>query len=141
MPLLEGELSAALLGTATGDRSLMEGSVRMVDGAAVGVVIASEGYPDEPVTGRIIEGAEPSIAADDGAVLCFHAATRRRADGAFETTGGRVVTLVGRGPTLDRAREAAYAAASEVRLDGAVLRTDVAALHVGDRQELGDQAG
>ena len=60
LPLLDGELSAALLGTAIGDRALMEGSVRPMDGAAVGVVVVSEGYPDAPVTGRRLEGAEPS---------------------------------------------------------------------------------
>ena len=62
LPLLDGELSAALLGTAIGDRALMEGSVRPSDGAAVGVVVVSEGYPDAPVTGRRLEGAEPSAA-------------------------------------------------------------------------------
>ena len=91
LPLLDGELAAALLGTAIGDRALMEGSVRPTDGAAVGVVVASEGYPDAPVTGRRVEGAEPSAPADDGDVLVFHGGTRRAAGGSFETTGGRVV--------------------------------------------------
>jgi phosphoribosylamine---glycine ligase len=141
LPLLEGELSAALLGCATGDRSLMESSVRSADGAAVGVVVASEGYPDAPLTGRRIDGAEPSSPADDGDVLVFHAGTRRIADGAFETTGGRVVTVVGRGPTLAEARAAAYRGTTEVRLEGARYRTDVGALHVDDRKKLRHEAG
>jgi phosphoribosylamine---glycine ligase len=140
LPLLDGELAAALMGCATGDRSLMEGSVRLSDGAAVGVVVASEGYPDAPVTGRVLEGAEPSSPADDDP-LCFHAATRRRPDGSFQTAGGRVVTLVGRGSTVAEARAAAYRGAADVRLDGGRYRSDIGALHVDDRQELGDEAG
>jgi phosphoribosylamine--glycine ligase len=141
LPLLDGELSTALLGCAMGDRSLMEGSVRLADGTAVGVVVASEGYPDAPVTGRVLSGAEPSSPADDGERLCFHAGTRGRTDGTFETTGGRVVTIVGRGPTLADARRAAYRGVEEVQLEGAASRTDVGELHVDDREDLRDEAG
>jgi phosphoribosylamine---glycine ligase len=125
LPMLDGDLSSALLGTANGDRALMEASLAARAGAAVGVVVASEGYPDTPVTGRRIEGAEPSSAADDGSVLCFHAGTRRLTDG-YETTGGRVATIVGRGPDIAAARDAAYGAVADVRLDGAQLRGDIA---------------
>jgi phosphoribosylamine--glycine ligase len=141
LPLLDGELSAALLGCATGDRALMENSVRPVDGAAVGVVVASEGYPEAPLTGRALEGAEASSPAGDGAVLCFHAGTRRRQDGTVETTGGRAVTHVGRGPTLAEARAAAYRGVAEMGLEGSQFRTDVGELYVDDRPELGDEAG
>ena len=46
LPMLDGDLAAALLGCAAGDRGLMEGSVGLRGGAAVGVVIAAEGYPE-----------------------------------------------------------------------------------------------
>ncbi len=120
----------------------MEDSIAVAVGAAVGVVIASEGYPDAPLTGRRLEGAEPSGPADDGTALCFHAGTRRLGDGAYETTGGRVVTMVGRGPSLAAARDAAYGAVERVALDGGQYRADVAEreLHVGDRAQLGDEA-
>ena len=127
LPMLDGELSSALLGCATGDRSLMEGSLRRRPGAAVGVVIASEGYPHEPALGRRLEGVEPSTPADDGDRLCFHAGTRRTAGAAWETTGGRVLSLVGRGATIDAARDAAYRGIAEVQLDGGRYRTDIAA--------------
>jgi len=126
LPMLDGELSTALLGTATGDRALMEGSLAMRQGAAVGVVIAAEGYPDAPISGRRIEGAEPASASDDGDVLCFHAGTRLGRDG-YETTGGRVVTIVGRGESFGDARDAAYRAVDEVVLEGGRYRTDIAA--------------
>ena len=127
LPLLDGELAAALLGTANGDRALMEGSVAIGPGAAVGVVVAAEGYPDAPVTGRPIDGAEPAAAAEDGDLLVFHGGTRRTPDGGYEATGGRVVTVVGRGPDLAAAHAAAYRGASGVSLEGAQVRSDVAA--------------
>jgi phosphoribosylamine--glycine ligase len=126
LPLLDGELASALLGCAVGDRGLMEDSVTVAPGAAVGVVVASEGYPDAPTAGRRIEGAEPSAPSDDGGLLCFHAATRRTADGGYESAGGRVVTMVGRGPDLAAAREAAYRGVAGVELDGARHRSDIA---------------
>jgi phosphoribosylamine--glycine ligase len=143
LPMLDGDLTGALLGCATGDRGLMEGSIAVRPGAAVGVVVASEGYPDAPITGRMLDGAEPSSAADDGDVLCFHAGTRRTADGRYQTTGGRVVAMVGRGATLAAARQAAYRGVDAVQLEGGRYRTDIAAreLDVGDREELGHQAG
>jgi phosphoribosylamine--glycine ligase len=142
LPMLDGELSQALLGAATGDRALMESSVALRSGAAVGVVIASEGYPEAPATGREIAGAEPSTPADDGEVLVFHAGTRRTGSG-YETTGGRVATFVGRGSDLAAARDAAYRGVAAVELAGAQHRTDVAAreLEVRDGSELGREAG
>jgi phosphoribosylamine--glycine ligase len=132
LPLLDGDLAAAMLGTARGDRALMEESVGALPGAAVGVVVASEGYPDAPVTGRPVAGAEPSSPLDDGQVLCFHAATRRTAEGRYEATGGRVLTFVGRGPSLAEAREAAYGAVADCSLEGGRYRRDIAGREVGD---------
>jgi phosphoribosylamine--glycine ligase len=143
LPMIEGDLSSALLGCAIGNRTLMEDSVALAGGAGVGVVVASDGYPDQPSTGREIDGAEPASAADDGSLLCFHGGTRRVADGRYETVGGRVVTIVGRGSSLAAAREAAYRGVAEVTLDGGRFRTDIAAreLGAGDGVELGHQAG
>ncbi|MDQ3880537.1 MAG: phosphoribosylamine--glycine ligase, partial [Chloroflexota bacterium] len=109
VPLLDGDLAAALLACAVGDVGEAEATVALGSGAAVAVVVASEGYPGDAVLGRRIDGAEPSAPSDDGAVLCFHGATRRVAD-AYDAAGGRVVTFVGRGSELEQAREAAYRA-------------------------------
>jgi phosphoribosylamine--glycine ligase len=124
LPLLDGQLGDALLGTAIGDGGLMEGSLAIRPGAAVGVVIAAEGYPDQPVTGRPIEGAEPAAADDDGPQLCFHAATAT-ATGGYLATGGRVVTFVGLGDDLATAREQAYRAVAGCALEGGHHRTDI----------------
>jgi phosphoribosylamine--glycine ligase len=130
LPMLDGELSSALLGVATGDRSLMEGSVGWRPGAAVGVVVAAEGYPAAPVTGRPVDGAEPASASDDGARLIFHAGTRRE-DGGLVSAGGRVLTVVGCGPDLAAARESAYRGVAGVSLDGSHYRTDIADRELG----------
>ena len=71
-------------------------------GAAVGIVLAAKGYPGDPRRGDPISGID--AAAAQGA-LVFHAGTVGRPQGGFGTNGGRVLTVVGRGPTLrDRAR-------------------------------------
>ena len=131
LPMLDGSLADALLGCAAGDRGMMERSVAPRAGAAVGIVVASEGYPDAPVAGPRISGAEPSSAADDGAVLVFHGGTRRHADGGYETSGGRVVTVVGRGADSEAARDEAYRAVADVTLEGGQFRTDIALREVG----------
>ena len=143
LPMLDGDLAGALLGCATADRGLMEGSVALRPGAAVGVVVAAEGYPDAPIVGRTLEGAEPASSADDGDLLCFHAGTARRPNGGYETTGGRVLAMVGRGATIQAARDAAYRAVADVALDGGRYRSDIAAreLGAGDGAELSHQAG
>ena len=125
LPMLDGDLSQALLGAAIGDIGLMEGSVAQRPGAAVGVVLAAAGYPDAPQAGAPLEGAEPSGPGDDGDVLVFHSGTRR-VDGGWEAIGGRVVTVVGRGPDLAAAREAAYGGVAGVTLEGGQHRTDIA---------------
>jgi phosphoribosylamine--glycine ligase len=130
LPLLDGELASALLGAARGERGLMEGSVAVRSGAAVGVVLASAGYPDAPEVGRPLTGGDPSWADDDGPLLCFHAATRRQ-DGEFVTAGGRVATFVGLGDDLASARTTAYAAAEAASLEGGQLRVDIAAREIG----------
>ena len=126
LPMLDGGLSAALLGAASGDRGRMEGSVSLRGGAAVGVVIASAGYPDAPTTDRPLRGAEPSGPSDAGPVLCLHAATRAT-PGGYASSGGRVVTMVGLGRDLAEARQRAYAGVAGVQLEGSQQRTDIAA--------------
>ncbi len=130
LPMLDGELAAALHGVATADRSAMEGSVGLRPGAAVGVVLAAEGYPAAPVTGRALSGVEPAGPSDDGDVLVFHAATQRTVAGGYESSGGRVLTVVGRGADHAAARDAAYRALEGAELSGSQFRTDVAAREV-----------
>ena len=106
------------------------------------MVVAAEGYPDAPITGRSVEGAEPSAAADDGELLCFHGGTRRVADGRYQTAGGRVVTFVGRGATILAARDAAYRGVATSRLEaGATGATSSRELLPAMGLDLRDEAG
>jgi phosphoribosylamine--glycine ligase len=125
LPLLDGELATALLGAAVGDRAQMEGSLAMRPGAAVGVVLAAEGYPEAPAGGASLRGADPAGRDDDGPLLCFHAGTRA-VEGGYQATGGRVATFVGVGDGLAAAREVANRAVGEAMLEGAQYRTDIA---------------
>jgi phosphoribosylamine--glycine ligase len=126
LPLLDGDLTSALLGVARGDRGMMEGTLNIGDGAAVGVVLASEGYPDAPAPRRPLGGAEPAALDDDGPLLCFHAATAPASGGGYEATGGRVATFVGLGADLAAARETAYGGIIAAQLEGGQYRTDIA---------------
>ena len=94
-------------------------------GAAVGIVLASEGYPNTPKRGQPIEGIEAAEA--DGA-LVFHGGSIGRPAGGFGTSGGRVLTVVGRGADLPAAREAAERAADLITWDGMQRRHDIAAV-------------
>jgi phosphoribosylamine--glycine ligase len=117
LPLLETPLAGLLLAAAQGE---LAGAppLRWRDGAAVTVVIAAHGYPGAPRTGDEITGADV-----DGVL---HAGTRRRADGAPVSSGGRVLSVVGTGPDLAAAREAAYRQVAGIRLPGSHYRTDIA---------------
>jgi phosphoribosylamine--glycine ligase len=90
--------------------------------ATVNVVLAAAGYPDSPEAGAVI-GNTDSIPED---VLVFHAGTRT--DGKrLLVDGGRVLSVVGTGRTLETARDAAYQAIEGVRWPGVQFRTDIAA--------------
>jgi phosphoribosylamine--glycine ligase len=125
LPLLDGDLAATLLAVATGEGGAMQDGLALRDGAAVGVVMASEGYPDAAAPTRRLAGAEPSGGDDAGPLLCFHAATARDGSG-YWSIGGRVATFVGLGPDLATAREVAAAGVARCQLEGSQARSDVA---------------
>jgi phosphoribosylamine--glycine ligase len=92
-------------------------------GAAVGIVLAAEGYPGDPKRGHPITGLDEAV--DTGA-LVFHAGTVARPEGGYGTNGGRVLTVVGRGPDLAAARGLAERAADAITWDGMHRRHDIA---------------
>jgi phosphoribosylamine---glycine ligase len=94
-------------------------------GAAVAVVIAAEGYPAGTVTGDVIGGVE--AAGRVPGVHVLQAGTVTGPDGRLAAAGGRVLNVVGSGPDLASAREAAYRAAGQIRLRGGWYRRDIAA--------------
>jgi phosphoribosylamine--glycine ligase len=86
------------------------------------VVLAAGGYPEAVETGQPISGVD--AAAMVPGALVFHAGTSKR-DGQLVTSGGRVLTVVGRGSTFGAAIDTAYRAASHIRFEGMQFRRDI----------------
>jgi len=91
---------------------------------AVDVVIAAPGYPDTVTTGGTVTGIEAAEELDDVHVL--HAGTGTTEHGELVATGGRVLSIVALGPTVEEARARAYEAVERISLEGAQYRTDIA---------------
>jgi len=132
LPRLETPLSELLFAAATGGLGRMPYPTFSND-ACVIVVLASEGYPDEPVTGRPIEGLDAAAAIDG--VTITHAATVL-VDGQYIATGGRVLGIVARKSDFTAARRAAYNAIEHIHLEGSFYRRDIAerVSHAEDRR-------
>lgn len=120
---LASPLSRLLMSASVGTLETEPAPV-FVDDAAITVVLASEGYPEAPLTGRALTGLD--AAADVEGVHLAHAATQATGDGLI-ATGGRVLNVVAVADTFAEAREAAYSALSSITLEGSHHRTDIAA--------------
>jgi phosphoribosylamine--glycine ligase len=120
LPVLAEDFGA-LLG-AMKNRRLNERNIQVSSRSALGVVIASPGYP-----GTYPKDIEVTDLPSDrsGARVLFHAATYRDADGTLRTAGGRCFTSVGIGAEMLEARGRAYQAAADVHFDGAWFRSDI----------------
>jgi phosphoribosylamine---glycine ligase len=90
--------------------------------AAVGVVLASGGYPGNYEKGRPIAGLERIV---DPHVKVFHAGTRHDAANQVVTDGGRVLCAVGLGESVSSARDRAYRSVAQISWDGMFYRTDI----------------
>jgi phosphoribosylamine--glycine ligase len=89
--------------------------------AALGVVMAAAGYPEEVRKGDVIEGLDRA-ATLPGKV--FHAGTRMQS-GRVVTNGGRVLCAVGLGSTVSTARAQAYGLVNSITWPGVQFRHDV----------------
>ena len=116
-------LSGLLMAAASGHLE-DEPAPQFAEAAAVTVVLASEGYPEAPVTGRPISGLDAAASVEG--VHLAHAATAEK-DGGLIATGGRVLNVVALGNTFFEARNRAYRALAEISLEGSHHRTDIAA--------------
>jgi phosphoribosylamine--glycine ligase len=87
---------------------------------ALGVVLAAAGYPDSPKKGDVITGI-PAETADS---MTFHAGTVLE-NGKLQTSGGRVLCVVGLGDSVRVAQKHAYEAADQIRFDGLQFRRDI----------------
>jgi phosphoribosylamine--glycine ligase len=119
---LESDLVEALEASIDGRTS--DGDFRWSDDAAVCVVMASGGYPGTYEAGKKISGLEDAEKLEG--VKVFHAGTTER-DGAFYTSGGRVLGVTARAAELQTAVQRAYEACGKIGFEGAHYRKDIAA--------------
>ncbi|BCS31321.1 phosphoribosylamine--glycine ligase [Luteitalea sp. TBR-22] len=126
LPLLPVPLAPLALAAAKG--ALPAEPLPAVSGARVGVVLASGGYPGAMTTGYPIDGL--AAAAAMPGVTVFHAGTKTGPDGTVLTSGGRVLTVVGEGVTLQEARDRAYAGVAQISFKDMEFRRDIAARYV-----------
>jgi len=126
LPRLVTPLSELLFAAASGtleDQPQPEFS----DDVAITVVLASEGYPESPQTGRPIEGLADAASVDG--IHIAHAATAGpdAPGGDLLATGGRVLSVVATASDFAAARAQAYDAIGRITLEGSHFRTDIAA--------------
>jgi phosphoribosylamine---glycine ligase len=133
-------LAPLLYAAAAGDLAAAE-PPRWLPGAAVVVVIAADGYPENPVKGEKIKILDPErpVAARSGQAAAprgeitpppayvLHAGTATDPAGELVSAGGRVLNVVGAGRDVAAARAAAYELAAAVQMRGGWYRRDIAA--------------
>ena len=93
------------------------------DQAAVGVVLAAAGYPQDPRKGDVISGI--TEANQTGKV--FHAGTAFNSRHELVTHGGRVLCVVGLGADIKTAQTKAYTALESIKFAGMQYRHDIGA--------------
>ena len=124
MPRMESQLLPIMIACSKGNISGVD--VTWVNDAAVGVVLASDGYPDSYTTGHPIEG----LGSLSEAALLLQAGTAisptDNGNHQLVTAGGRVVTIVGRSHDLAAARNEAYLAVGKIMFSGKQYRKDIA---------------
>ena len=119
LPLLEGPFARALMASAAG--SVRDTPLGFSGRRAVGVVVASRGYPASSDPGRVIHGLDGT---GDPDVVVFHSGTKQAGENLV-TAGGRVLTVVAREATYEAAMDRAYAAVGAIRFDGMQYRRDI----------------
>jgi phosphoribosylamine--glycine ligase len=120
VPMIAGDLAPHL--AAAADGSLPATPLSFRPDKHVGVVIASEGYPGACPSGRPISGLSAAQALEG--VIVFHAGTRLE-NASVVTSGGRVLTVVGRAPDFAAAIQRAYDGVQAIAFEGMQYRRDI----------------
>jgi phosphoribosylamine--glycine ligase len=121
MMRFDGDVVPVLLACARGDVTQAP-APRFKPGVVICVVLAAQGYPDSPLEGSVIRGADQDFGPH---VQVFHAGTRKRDDGALVAAGGRVLNVCAYGADVAEARARAYEAISKIDWPGGFHRSDI----------------
>ncbi|MFN3691263.1 MAG: phosphoribosylamine--glycine ligase [Fervidobacterium sp.] len=94
---------------------------------ALDVVLASEGYPDNPRKGQVIQIKESKVNSSekqDEDSMVFYAGVSEQ-NGDIIVSGGRVLHCVGTGSTLQQAKQRAYEKINDIYFEGMFYREDI----------------
>lgn len=119
LPVFGGDFGAAALACAKGELGNVEWPA--ADRVALGVVMASGGYPDAFEKGYPIIGADENVPN----TFVYHAGTKTGANGELLTNGGRVLTVVGIAGDLAEARRLAYDRVDRIHFEKEHHRNDI----------------
>ncbi|XP_048507734.1 trifunctional purine biosynthetic protein adenosine-3 isoform X2 [Athalia rosae] len=123
LPLLKSDLFLAM--KACYDGTLTDSHISWhTDVSAVGVILASRGYPETSSKGQVITNVDKISLRHNHFV--FHSGTKFSPKGELLTNGGRVLIAVSLAPSLAQAAARATVAAEEISFDGKQFRTDIA---------------
>lgn len=117
LPLLDGDWAQTLLSVAKGEMP----ALKWRPDSVACIVLAAEGYPDNPVKGSKISGG---LSLEDKQSHILHAGTKREGD-HFVTNGGRVLNVVSRGGDLASALSKAYSLVQKISWAGMQYRKDI----------------
>ncbi|MEB3416391.1 phosphoribosylamine--glycine ligase [Alteriqipengyuania sp. WL0013] len=119
MTRLDSDLGELMLACAKGELAGIAAPQLSPD-TAMTVVMAADGYPGTPARGGAIDLKD----AEAGGAKVFHAGTRIE-DGTLVAAGGRVLNVTASGPTVEAARDAAYAAVARIDFATGFYRSDI----------------
>lgn len=120
LPLLNSDMVEIMLACVNGTLDKLD--IKWKNEAAVCVVMAAGGYPQNYHKGDVISGLD--TAAEQGAIV-FHAGTAQDGDNIV-TNGGRVLGVTALGNDIRQAVDHAYQAVKSIRFDNVHYRNDIA---------------
>ena len=116
LPRLKSDAIDVFMAVASNEQPATE----WYDGATLGIVLASKGYPGDYTKGHVIRGVE------NVSSKVFHMGTAMK-DGELVTNGGRVMFVVASAPTLREAQQKAMEDVKRIECDNLFHRTDIGA--------------
>ena len=123
LPRIKSDVLALLWAAARGELRGMK--LEVSPEAAICVVIAAKGYPDNYPKGDVISLPQASNLSPQTSII--HAGTARTAAGQIVTNGGRVLGVTALAPTLREAADRAYAACEKIGCASKYYRRDIGA--------------
>ena len=124
LPLISSDLGELLISCANGKISEYDFTTFPYSSATI--VLSSEGYPSNSITGRIIQGTDIRIEEGEISAFVHYAGAVISNDGKLISNGGRVLAATGIAPDLVTAVEAAYEVIENIKLEGSYFRKDIA---------------